>query len=177
MKIIALGAAAALSAVALAAPASAQTIVGPCSVNDINPAAEACAGYYAGNLLNNSSTDLAAQTAALSTLGLTWDGTWIEKIDSLGGSQTVDFNTVLNGTVWVGIHKGKAGTFNGTAFYRVDASNWDQFAYNLRGSSGAVLYAMTGGAGVPEPSTWAMMIMGVGATGFAMRRRRQLAVA
>lgn len=30
-------------------------------------------------------------------------------------------------------------------------------------------------AAVPEPSTWAMMIMGFGATGFALRRRRRTA--
>ena len=30
---------------------------------------------------------------------------------------------------------------------------------------------------VPEPSTWAMMLFGFGALGFAMRRRRQLAPA
>ncbi|MBS0478382.1 MAG: PEPxxWA-CTERM sorting domain-containing protein [Proteobacteria bacterium] len=30
--------------------------------------------------------------------------------------------------------------------------------------------------GVPEPATWAMMIMGFGAIGFAIRRRRDVAV-
>jgi len=28
-------------------------------------------------------------------------------------------------------------------------------------------------AGVPEPATWAMMLLGFGAIGFAMRRRRK----
>ena len=31
--------------------------------------------------------------------------------------------------------------------------------------------------GVPEPATWAMMIMGLGTLGVAMRSRRKLAVA
>ena len=31
----------------------------------------------------------------------------------------------------------------------------------------------TGGTAVPEPGTWAMMLLGFGATGFAMRRRRK----
>ena len=32
-------------------------------------------------------------------------------------------------------------------------------------------------AAVPEPSTWAMMLVGFGALGFAMRRRRRLLAA
>lgn len=32
---------------------------------------------------------------------------------------------------------------------------------------------LTPSAAVPEPGTWAMMLLGFGATGFAMRRRRQ----
>ena len=31
-------------------------------------------------------------------------------------------------------------------------------------------------AGVPEPATWAMMLMGFGAMGFAIRRRRDATV-
>jgi hypothetical protein len=34
-----------------------------------------------------------------------------------------------------------------------------------------------GGAGVPEPSTWALMIVGLGGAGAMLRRRRALAVA
>jgi hypothetical protein len=37
--------------------------------------------------------------------------------------------------------------------------------------SGTLSFA--GGAGVPEPSTWLMMILGVGIAGAALRRRRQ----
>jgi hypothetical protein len=32
-------------------------------------------------------------------------------------------------------------------------------------------------AAIPEPATWAMMILGMGTVGFALRRRRELAVA
>ncbi len=30
--------------------------------------------------------------------------------------------------------------------------------------------------GVPEPATWAMMVLGFGAVGFALRRKRKLAL-
>lgn len=36
--------------------------------------------------------------------------------------------------------------------------------------------SFSGAAGVPEPSTWLMMIMGVGIVGFALRRRQRLQV-
>ncbi|MCP9221520.1 PEPxxWA-CTERM sorting domain-containing protein [Erythrobacter sp. LQ02-29] len=35
--------------------------------------------------------------------------------------------------------------------------------------------ALNAGGGVPEPATWALMILGLGAAGAAMRRRRQAA--
>lgn len=37
-------------------------------------------------------------------------------------------------------------------------------------------FSFSGAAGVPEPSTWLMMTMGVGLVGFALRRRQRLQV-
>ena len=47
---------------------------------------------------------------------------------------------------------------------------------NTRGWSNAILYTPPGGA-VPEPGTWVMMLMGFGAAGYAMRRRRKVSIA
>jgi hypothetical protein len=44
-----------------------------------------------------------------------------------------------------------------------------------RGTTSAFTGAIAFGA-VPEPSTWAMMLLGFGAVGFAMRRRRRPAL-
>jgi hypothetical protein len=43
-------------------------------------------------------------------------------------------------------------------------------------NSGAILVTTPPPPGVPEPATWAMMLMGFGATGFAMRRSRRKAL-
>ena len=42
-------------------------------------------------------------------------------------------------------------------------------------NSGAILETGDGG-GVPEPATWAMMVLGFGAAGFAVRRSRNKAL-
>jgi hypothetical protein len=39
------------------------------------------------------------------------------------------------------------------------------------------LYIFSTPAAVPEPATWTMMLLGFGAVGFAMRRRRRVALA
>ena len=45
-------------------------------------------------------------------------------------------------------------------------------------AGGTIRYGLVdiGSVGVPEPATWAMMILGMGAVGAGMRRRRRTAV-
>ena len=49
---------------------------------------------------------------------------------------------------------------------------WDDF-----GDFGSLAYSATFDAGVPEPASWALMLVGVGAIGGAMRSRKRLAAA
>src|SRR3954454_4058756 len=67
------------AAVALSAtPAQAvlPTVVFTCDAGLTSPDAAACAGYYSGNLLNGSPTDIQNQKDALALLGFTWGGNW-----------------------------------------------------------------------------------------------------
>ena len=77
-----------------------------------------------------------------------------------------------------------------TAFYKFDAGvNLDTFSQAFGSASGARLYSTgpaplrprTDGLGaiaaIPEPATWAMMILGFGAAGAVLRRRRAVAIA
>ncbi len=173
MKNLSFIAAAGISAsFAFATPASAAVVA--CSVTDITPTAQACAGFFAGNLLNNA--NVAAQQSALTSLGFAWDGTTIlETLSPLNGSHTVNFATLLQGISYVAFHfgNGQGGPGNGTAFYRVDAGTGldvINLAYNA--SSNARLYSTTPTTAVPEPATWAMMLAGMGLAGAAMRRRK-----
>lgn len=167
---------AAVAAVALAAPGYATI----CSVNDITPTAIACAGGYAGNIMNNQAGNVATQQAALASLGFNWDGSnfgSFEYLSPLNGATNIDFSQMLYGTTFVGIHVG--GKNGGqTTFYKFDAgAGLDAFTLNLARSSGAVLYS-TGDPtpGVPEPASWAMMLGGFGLVGGALRSRRKAAV-
>jgi hypothetical protein len=46
--------------------------------------------------------------------------------------------------------------------------------YNALGFAGATYTPEASAAAVPEPATWAMMILGMGAAGYAMRRRQKV---
>lgn len=173
MRYISLGVAAA--ACALSAPVFAST----CSLSDVNPVALACAGGYAGNILDNSPTDVPLQQAALAALGFTWDGTHFAdfpKLSPLGGATVIDFPGLLNGITYVGIHVGGSGGGQ-TTFYKFDAGTaLDTFSINLARSSGAVLYSTEDPSPTPEPVSWAMMLGGFGAIGGFMRARRRESV-
>lgn len=169
---------------ASASPAfAALTLVsgGACSSTTPNPDATACAGAYAGNLLNNNSIgDINLALDALVGGNYSPDVTWntLDPTKALfSGSGNDPTGTItfaaLTGDVILGVHFGDAGTGLGdrTIFYRFNfASPTTSIALNTQGFSDAILVRGTGA--VPEPATWAMMLLGFGGIGFAMRRRR-----
>lgn len=165
-----------------------------CTLADLSVGASACSGFFQGNLLSNNGSDLSVQASGLAAIGLAnWNGQLVEPQFNLSNS-TVDFQTALNGETWIGLHFGggegspSPNTPGGiTAFYRFDAGvNLDSFTVQYGSFSGVRLYA-TGAApppvtdppgtsvAVPEPAAWALMIMGFGAAGVMLRRRRALA--
>jgi hypothetical protein len=95
----------------------------------------------------------------------------LTKVNAIGN--VFDFAGTLSGDTLIGIHKGNGGRngFAGTAFFRLDDLNGlDSVTLNLGGASSAVVYNPGPGA-VPEPASWAMLLVGFGGVGFAMRRR------
>lgn len=102
-------------------------------------------------------------------------------ISPLNGAQVIDFGTfMMSGLTVVGIHfgnnsdPGAEGANNFTGFWLVDLGQTSTNRITLAssgGTSNAQIFATTVPA-VPEPSTWAMLLLGFGVIGTSMRRRR-----
>ena len=159
-----------------------------CSVVTFNVATLSCSGFFDGNLTAEDGPKLAQALNIVDDLD-PLATSLIDKIEWSNGQDAniINFDTPLSGQTLIGIHFGGGNTgYNGTAFWLLDLSdNTDtiSWASNVQmGVSNAGLY-LTGGprenpdpqGAVPEPSTWAMMLLGFGAIGVGMRRRRPAA--
>jgi hypothetical protein len=176
-----------LAAVAISsAPASAAVLTTNCNsaLSVFDPASTQCVGFFQGNLLNDPGSD--AQAAAIAAFGVDftdWQdydlpGIKVELTDTEG--ELITFSEALFGQVVIGIHFG-GGVFDpnwqggGTGFFLFNFNEpTTSIVLNAQSGSAAVLYQ--NGVAVPEPATWAMMLMGFGAAGFAVRRRRRTTV-
>lgn len=106
-------------------------------------------------------------------------GTVLGALDNLNGSATLNFGSLnLSGLTVLGAHFGNnidSNANNVTAFWLLDLGNTVTHTITLsngQGSSNAQIFA-TGGSAVPEPATWAMMLLGFGGIGMAMRRGKR----
>ena len=159
-----------------------------CTFDQISPAASACQGWFDGNLNGGSDDKNEASAAALNALlgtdAFTGDNlTFLENLGSISGS-FIDFKTPLFGETVIAFHVGGANGqdsgigYTATAFFKFDAGNLvgglDKIDLNVAGLSNARLYSTgTFQAAVPEPATWAMMILGFGAIGLQVRKRKR----
>jgi hypothetical protein len=159
----------------------AVTLVG-CGLGDITPAASDCVGWFVGNLAAST----ADQTEALGDLlGVPTTANLLEAKINLGGGagpDTIDFTTPLFGTTVISafVRAGPTVSYDGTAFYVFDAGNLvgglDTFDVNVANLQAVRLYS-TGSfvpptpplTPVPEPASWALMLLGFGALGAALR--------
>jgi hypothetical protein len=181
----------AAAAIGVSAPASAANgdFLGGCDITLTTPDATACQGYYSGNVLSGSPTDIGLQQSAIAALPgtFTWDGNWTglvndgNVIGTLTNGNELNFGQTLFGQTIIGAHFGNiqdnlGNSGNVSVFWLFDFGTEGASSVvldNIRGFSNAALY--TTGSGVPEPATWAMMLMGFGAAGFALRKSRRVA--
>lgn len=189
---------AAASAVAVSTPAVAgkpnvntlPDVEDPCDLGLTTPNAQDCAGYYPAPppILAGNADSIQAQKDAIATLDgdYEWDGDWAAaeatKVLTLTGpdSNQIDFGQTLFGITIIGAHFGNVAgpAGNVSVFWLFDfGTEGADFVTldNVQGFSNAVLYTTGGTPPVPEPATWAMMLLGFGAAGTAMRRSRRRA--
>ncbi len=175
------------ASLAISSPAAAQVA---CQNTDITvPGGSVidCSGFALGNLTNGAPANNAQLTSLLLELGFvyTGDSNGIEQVFS-NSNPLINFTTLLTGNTIIGVHygngtgspgrpAGSAGNGDGddTAFYLLNAgAGVDTFTLNFNSSSTVTLF-QTGVTSVPEPASWAMMLMGFGAIGVSLRRRRR----
>ena len=100
---------------------------------------------------------------------ITFDNNWINFGSTFGTGQTLSgfkatssLSSPLDPVSWFAYATG--GTYSGPGAFRTG------------GNPGFTGTATSGVAAVPEPATWAMMLAGFGAVGFAMRTRSRTSV-
>jgi hypothetical protein len=185
-----------------AANAAVGAVVDPCSAAYVSGAI-ACQGYYGKNLITGDvgSATTTDQQAIINLLltGTASTGdttptnntgaynppyalatdTVLGAVTGLNGAATLNFGSLsLSGLTVLGAHFGNntdSDVNNVTAFWLLDLGSIPTSTVTLSngaGSSNAQIFA-TGAGAVPEPGTWAMMLVGFGGMGVAMRRRRR----
>jgi hypothetical protein len=173
MKKILLGALVAAAAVAAPAHAVTYTYVGSWEVDQgpnwagsppDGPLAytgqEAAALLFGGSASNYVTSTVDSNPANI-------DGNAWYSIIGYGSAQFADNYS----SKYLGLYYGPTSGYpNGDSTAAASSYVWD----NAQGSS-YMNYAFTV-AGVPESATWAMMLVGMGAIGFAMRRRATVTV-
>lgn len=145
----------------------------------------ACAGFYDANVLGGDADKIALQREAVSFLGGSYDGNFsaLFGFPSLGdnsdGPRTIQFNRTLFGKTIIGAHFGNIGMpqdafGNVSAFYLFDFGTTGVRSLTFVQSRGlSNLYVFNGQGAVPEPGTWAMLILGFGLLGGALRGARK----
>lgn len=141
-----------------------------------------CAGFYDKNVFSSSAEHVAAQQEAVTFLGGSFNGDFgsLLGFGSLGnnssGARTINLPQTVYGPAIVGMHFGNIGGPEGnvSAFYKFDFGPQGTNSINLVQSMGlSNLWIYQSTPAVPEPSTWAMLILGFGIVGGALRAARK----
>lgn len=160
----------ALSCVMAAAPAQAATDLGTFALTDLDPSAN----FLFAPISFFSSNQAAGSYTIKYTFGFPVDGYGAGNLSAnlVGSANTLLKSVSLNGFNWQTNPNGLAsflfsGPVLGLPSVNEVVVNFDVVNTGLAQFSGSV------SAAVPEPATWALMVLGVGMIGFGMRRRQQ----
>lgn len=85
--------------------------------------------------------------------------------DQINGLNDITGVTINPSSTWLAFNQSNIA-------FTADSITVNWAALNFSSGDRLLLDVTFAAAGVPEPSTWAMMLLGFGCVGFAMRRRR-----
>jgi len=143
-----------------------------------------CSGWWSGNLNGGSSGMVADADAAIDELPGVSDftGTGLDGGNFDIAGNPITFPELLTGEVIVSFHNGAANGATdpsgpggeSTAFFEFQAPTGgiSELDLNVAGWSNAEIWEV---GAVPEPAAWAMMLIGIGAIGAALRLSRRKA--
>ena len=171
----ALGMASGANATLLISSASGIVVAGPTTTDNIN--------YSFGYTGSGTISPFTETVQWMNTLGGTYGITLSTVATSIDGPNDVDITSAFVTGTGIGSPISLATLFNNDLIedYALTGLNLGAGTYTLtiegtRGASGSyggnVSFEFVD-RGVPEPATWAMMLLGLGAVGWQLRRRRQ----
>lgn len=173
---------------AVTGPAFAKPATPPsCAVVSFNVMTLNCLGFFSDNLIAEGGWKLADAISYSDDLNPAATSL-LEKFDIASGHDADPLNFIkpLSGQTVIGLHFGGGTGYNGTAFWLLDIPNntdaitWSSAVQNGISNAGLYYTRAPGGSApppaVPEPATWAMMLLGFGAIGVAMRKKQRRTV-
>jgi hypothetical protein len=178
MKSLKLGVALAIAAAALPGTAEAASVVNPTTVTTTFDPGENngfSIGFNDSNLANPFNEFLTFTTDVAGMLSIR-----VETTATSAANNVTFSNVILTGTgLGAGVSLAQVlADPNDTFIRNMISVGAGTYTLNIQGTPGTASGSFSGTvafssvAAVPEPGTWALMLLGFGAVGFSMRRRR-----